>query len=164
MQAEGTLTLFANLSVVFAGFAGLVGTLGKDTSSSTKMDQQNEARVLVEFCCTMLIASVLPLVLWNAGLDEIYVWRVASAYAAVQIVIYHFLRLPELKKAWTGSAGIFWAGMVPEWFFAVVLVLGAANFFPAGPAPVYLSFLLWNLVGTALSFIRLVRPIWLNDA
>ena len=112
----------------------------------------------------LLVLSVLPLVLWNAGLDEIYVWRVASAFAAVQAGIYYFLRFSELRIQFSSIAWAVWGAFAIESSFAVALVLGAANFFPAGTAPVYLSFLLWSLVGTALSFIRLVRPIWQNDA
>ena len=155
MQSEGTLVLFAELSVAFAGFTGVVGALRQRATDDTAARQ--ELRLLIEYSVLTLIKSVLPLVLLSMDLSELSAWRVASACVAIQSATYHWFRLAALRSnAFPG----FWIIVAADWALVVGLVLGAANVLPWGPSPVYLLALFWNLVGTALSFIRLVQPIW----
>jgi hypothetical protein len=159
MQSEGTLVLFAELSVAFAGFTGVVGVLNRRVADEAAASQ--ELRLLIEYSVSTLIRSLLPLVLWNMGLSELSAWRVASAFWIIQSAAYHWFRFSAVHASFPPeSRFIFWISIVADWATWVGLALGAANVLPWSPAPLYLLALLWNLVGTALSFIRLVQPLW----
>ena len=159
MQSEGTLVLFAELSVAFAGFTGVVGALHRRIADDVAAAQ--ELRLLLEYSVLTLIKSAVPLVLWNMGSSELSAWRMASAYWVIQSVAYHWFRFAALRASFPPeSRFLFWTSIAVDWAIWVGLTLGAANLLPWGPAPLYLLALLWNLTGTALSFIRLVRPIW----
>ena len=161
MQSEGALVLFAELSVAFAGFTGVVGALRRGKPDDDAARQASELRLLIEYSILTLIKSVLPLVLWNIGLPELDAWRVACAYAVIESATYYWFRFSALRaNAPPESSKSFRAGFVIDSVVVFGLFLGAVNVFPWGPSAIYLVALLWNLIGTALSFIRLVQPIW----
>jgi hypothetical protein len=160
MDGEGTLELFAELFVAFAGFTALAGVILRSDMESALLRQ--EVRLLLEYSLIYLVRATLPLVLFHAGLSESASWRIACATSAAETVIYYALRFGSLRSWLTsaGTAAFFWFTCTLDGLI-VLLLLGAAV--QLGPVPahsLYLIHLLWGLIGTALSFGRLVKPIW----
>ena len=94
MQAEGILELIAEISVACAGFSGLLGAFRRN--STTNHDLQNEMRMLIDYALFLLARALAPLILWNIGIDESTVWRIASAISVGSIVVYYARRGPQL--------------------------------------------------------------------
>jgi len=160
MQAEGTLELFAELFVAFAGFTGLAGVILRSDAETSELRQ--ELRLLLEYSLILLVFSILPLVCFHAGLSETMAWRFACAASAGQTLIYYSIRFASLRD-WSSKAGtirFFWFTLVIEWLVAALLLGAAAQPLLLPAASLYLVHLLWGLIGAALSFGRLVKPIW----
>ena len=161
MQAEGFLTLVANLSVVLAGFTGLVGVFGAELRNDGGAIIRGTTRLLVEYGIVTLVMAVLPLALWNAGVPESLAWRIASAVVVVQVAAYYWLRFAQLRDTVPAvSRSAFWIVCSVDWLLAILLVFAALGVFASGPVPFYVAYLGWSLLGALSSFARLVRPVW----
>jgi len=160
MHGEGTLELFAELFVAFAGFTALAGVILRSSSEGASLRQ--EVRLLLEYSLFYVVLSTLPLVFFYAGLSESSAWRLACAVSAIQTTIYYALRFGSLRR-WTvqtGTSSQFWFTCTVDCLFVALLVAAAAAIGPLSAISVYLLHLLWGLIGSALSFVRLARPIW----
>jgi hypothetical protein len=159
VQASGTLELFAELFVAFAGFTGLAGVLTRSQAEARGFSQ--DLRILVEYSLIYLVLAVVPLVLWHAGFSEHAAWRIACAVSASESIAYYAVRFASLR-AWsstTGNMGLLWTTAIVEWSMVIALLLAALQLVPIPPSNLYIFHLLLGLVGTALSFGRLVKPI-----
>jgi hypothetical protein len=161
MQSADTLEMFAELFVAFAGFTGLAGVLTSSREDAIRLVQ--EVRLLLEYSLISLVLAVLPLVLFHGGLSQESTWRVACTVSASETAAYYLWRFTSLR-AWAPSVGpiwVFWATVVAEWLFALAMLASAAKPSFVSPSSLYLAHLLWALVGSALSFSRLVKPTWI---
>jgi len=159
VQASGTLELFAELFVAFAGFTGLAGVLTRSQAEVSGFSQ--DLRILVEYSLIYLVLAVVPLVLWHSGFSEHAAWRIACAVSASESIAYYALRFASLR-AWsstTGNIGRLWITAIVEWSMVIALFLAALQIAPIPPSNLYIFHLLLGLVGTVISFGRLVRPI-----
>jgi len=164
MHGEGTLELFAELFVAFAGFTALAGVILRSDMDSLSLRQ--EVRLLLEYSLIYVVLSVLPLVFFHAGLSEPLAWRLACAISATQTIIYYIVRFGSLRS-WSDGGGLarsFWFAFTIDGLFTLLLLAAAAALGPVPPHSLYLLHLLWGLIGAALSFGRLVKPIWQSRA
>jgi hypothetical protein len=160
MHGEGTLELFAELFVAFAGFTALAGVILRSETETSSLRQ--EIRLLLEYSLLYVILSALPLVLFHAGFSELGAWRLACATSATQTAVYYAVRFGSLRTWSTGAgtAAFFWLTCAVDWLVSVLLLSAALQFGQVPPHSLYLIHLLWGLIGTALSFARLAKPIW----
>ena len=163
MQQADVLELLAELSVAFAGFTGLVGALRLRRDQDQAL--RGELRILIEFSLYLMIASLVPLFLWQAGASEASAWRIASLGHVVFIVVYYVRRARTLlaNAVAAGNASVFWGTLAVE---SVIGSLVAANGLGLLPWPlhvVYLGNLFYQLIGTALSFMRFAAPLWRGE-
>jgi hypothetical protein len=160
VQESSTLELFAELFVAFAGFTGLAGVLTRSQAEAAGFSQ--ELRILVEYSLIYLVLAVLPIVLWHSGFSEHAAWRIACATSAIESISYYALRYTSLRTstAAAGNPGVLWATAIVEWSIIIALLIAALQLIPIPPSNLYIFHLLVALVATALSFGRLVKPIW----
>jgi hypothetical protein len=160
VQASGTLELFAELFVAFAGFTGLAGVLTRSQADAPGFSQ--DLRILVEYSLIYLVLAVVPLVLWHSGFSEHAAWRIACVVSAIESIAYYAIRFASLR-AWSSAADnkdLLWTTAIVEWSMTIALLLAALQLVPIPPSNLYIFHLLLGLVGTALSFGRLAKPIW----
>jgi hypothetical protein len=163
LEAAGTLELIAELAVAFAGFTGLVGAFRGVQGKLAEFRQ--ELRLLVEYSLTLLADAVLPLFLFHGGLGEEAVWRIASLINAGLTVVYYVFRFRELAENSMGALRIQFAVVVAldlAWVFA--LLGSALGVLPFPLHTVYLGNLAYMLLGTGLSFLRFISPLWRQPA
>ena len=162
MQAAGTLELFAVLSVVIAGFTGLAVVLRSSTADAGSQTNLRALRLLVEFSLFTLIYSVIPLVLWNLGLSESTVWRIAAAIFAFSSGIHYYFRFSELliEAVREARTGFFRLAVAFDSVIVVSLVASAFHAIDIAAGTLYMVALLWNLIAMANSFARHISPHW----
>ena len=75
MEAEGTLSLIAEVSIAFAGFTSVVGVFGARGEHQWSSSQLSSLRLLIETSLIMLLTALLPLALYSTGLTTTESWR-----------------------------------------------------------------------------------------
>lgn len=161
MQAAGTLELFAEISVAFAGFTGLAAVVRGASPDPGVRSHQRALRFLVEYSLFTLVYCVLPLVLWNIGLPEAAVWRIAAVFFAFASGTYYYFRFTELLTDAVNENTIrkFRCTVALDAVIIVSMVGSAFRAIDVAPLTLYLFGLLWNLIAIGMTFVRLIRPV-----
>jgi hypothetical protein len=164
VQQADTLQLLAELAVAFAGFTGLVGVFRMNRAGDEAF--RGELRLLIEFSLYLMLASLVPLFLWQAGLSEAASWRFASFAHVAFTTVYYVGRWRSLlaHTAAGGNTGGFVATLAVELTLAALLLANGLGTLPWAPHIVYLASLFYQLVGTSLSFMRFASPLWREPA
>ena len=159
MEAEGTLSLIAEVSIAFAGFTSVVGVFGaRDEQWSSS--QLSSLRLLIETSLIMLLTALLPLALYSTGLPTTESWRLASGIKAAQMLVYwlfsfrrHQQDLASLPRAFA------WASVAFDGILFAVHILNASGFFQIPAAP-YVIHLYYLMLAACVSFIGMMAPLW----
>jgi hypothetical protein len=164
VQQADTLQLLAELAVAFAGFTGLVGAFRMNRADDESF--RGELRLLIEFSVYLMLSSLVPLFLWNAGLSESTSWRSASFAHVVFVIVYYVRgwRWLRAHAAASRNAGGFVATFAVELSLAALLLANGFGALPWAPHVAYLGSLFYQLVGTSLSFMRFASPLWRDPA
>ncbi|MDJ0790170.1 MAG: hypothetical protein QNK05_25530 [Myxococcota bacterium] len=156
MQHEAVLTTLSEVSIVFAGFAGVVGALNLRNRTAEVLGQRYQAGAMVGFSLIAALFSLLPLILDGAGLSELAAWRTSSVALAAALFAWTALgrarmralaetglRLPErvalIMNSITGVA-------------VLVLIGGGVGLLDAAGA--YIACVFLPLVYAAFFFLR----------
>jgi hypothetical protein len=161
MQASATLELFALLSIAFAGFSGLAVVVRGASIEPSEASHQRALGFLVECSVCTLAYSVLPLVLWNLGLPESAVWRVAAVVFSFASGVYYYFRFTELLVDAVTDERIrsFRLTVALHAVIIVSMVGSAFRAIDVDSITIYFIGLLWNLISIGMTFAWLVRPI-----
>jgi hypothetical protein len=161
MQADGTLELFAEISVVLAGFAGLAAVLRGTHSDPGAGSHQRSLRLLVEYCLATLVYSMIPLVLRDLGIKELVVWRLSAVLFSVATGTYYYFRFTEVltEAVREGTIRSFRLSVALNSVIIVSMVASAFRAIDVMPMTMYLVGLLWNVIAMSMGFIRLIRPM-----
>lgn len=81
MTIPDSFQTVAEISIAFAGFSGLIVALRKNAGPLTDV-QKYRLRVLLALAFGAMFISLLPELLQNLGVSEVYVWIYACAGAA----------------------------------------------------------------------------------
>ena len=161
MILEDFYQLFAELSVAFAGFAGVVGAFSKFRVVAEAIALR--VRFLVSVALTVLIASLLPPVLLALRVSEVVTLRVSAFFVAICLTIvsvwawrsFRPLQRAGLINTQLATA-IVYAIAIP---FVVALWIVASGGFAAHAASIYLATLLVGIVSCCYYFILLMFAI-----
>jgi len=164
MQAEGTLQLVAEIAVAFAGFTSIIAVFGNRGGEGWSEREAVYLHMLVEYSIIVLLSALFPLVLWNGGLSEGAVWRLACGVQAVQISVYYLVRYRTLRedRSHIGTAWVWRSYLAIDGTF-VMLLAGNALFVPEADDTLFVAHLFWLVIGMALTFAGALTPIWKRE-
>ncbi len=159
MEAEGTLTLVAEVSVAFAGFTSVVIVLGGRGAGAWSTPRLTSLRLLIETSLIMLLTALLPLALHSSGLTASEAWAMASGIKAAQMLLYWGLSFRRFRRFADYNRSVFIAGTCVDLAFFGAQVLNAVGFFETPAAP-YIAHLYYLVLAACASFIGVVAPLW----
>ena len=86
MREEGLLLTIAEISIGFAGFAGIVALFGRRAAGSWSAVDRLRFNSLVKLALTSLFAALLPLASYYVAADHVSPWRLSSALFGVHLL------------------------------------------------------------------------------
>jgi hypothetical protein len=158
MDARDTLTVFAQISVAFAGFGGLAGLFAPRLTGDGATLAAARLRAVIEWALVVVAFSLIPLVVVDVGFDGPGAWRTLSAALAAAAIAHRAWVRPKLRGLRWGGRG--YRVFTYAWLFgtAAVLLANAAGLFPAADS-LYLAGLLAYLLFAMLLFARLLQSL-----
>jgi hypothetical protein len=160
IQWRDPLLAIAEIAIAITGFSGLIGILARRERLDRSSIEFFRLRWMLEYSLITLGLSLLPFLIFAAGLSEESSWRLSSALAFGGFIFY----LPAnraflsdfLKRATPFERAMAWVDL------ALMLVLAEnAVGLPFDPSALpYLGAVYWNLFGAALGFVRLIALTW----
>ena len=163
MESAELLLVGAEVSVAFAGFAGIIATFQFGGAKQVKRGDVVGLTMIVQFSLNCALLSVLPLLLFAFKLEATTIWTICSLFAGTVIAYYLqsiYRNMRGVTQRWTLRLlfGSFYAG-----FAGVVFIqfLNASNLiFHREPGP-YLAGIILILGMVGYLFGRLLlRPLW----
>ncbi len=157
MTGSTLLLTLAQLSLVLAGFTGVVVAFRQRGLETWPEHEQVRFRYMLELAAYSILFELLPFLLHHLGLAETTAWAVCSALLALWFVtrIVQTLRIdPEVRR----RLDRFWF-LLYQWGSALFALLAAGNALAlAGPPGLglYLAGLGWMLFYSASLYVRLV--------
>lgn len=160
IEWRDALLAIAEIAVGITGFSGLIGILTHRERLERTSIEFYRLRWMLDYSLIALGLSLLPFLVFAAGLSEESSWRLSSALAFGGFIVYLPVNrdfLAEFRKR--ANAPERMMGMV-DLALQAVLVGNAFGFpFKASALP-YLGVVYWNLFGAALGFVRLIALTW----
>ena len=158
---EDFYQIFAELSVAFAGFAGVVGAFGKFRVVPEAIALR--VRLLVTVALTVLIGSILPFVLSAIGITEHVAIRVSAFIIGIcttSVGVWAWRGLRSLQRAGLIHTQIATAIMYAVWcpIIIALLVVAAGGLVPQAAA-IYLGGMFFGIVSCCWLFILLMFAI-----
>ena len=158
MDHRDTLTVFAEVSVAFAGFAGLVGVLARRLSGEAATLATLRFRGAIEWALLVLAFSLAPLVLVGFAPRSPWVWRVLSVALAASAFSYSLTAYRLLRSLRYG--GHLYRAAISSWVYGFAVLLFVNGLGLLGREPLfYLGGLLAYLLVAMLLFVRLLRSL-----
>jgi hypothetical protein len=102
MEAEGTTQVIAEIAVAFIGFAGIVGALARGQLRPDRRHTWLGFWTMIEFGLAMLLAALLPALLYHLGSESTQIWRISSSVFAVFLMAHLSLVTPRYVRARRG--------------------------------------------------------------
>ena len=163
MSDVGILLPTAQIAVVFAGFASLVGLLGRRNRRDDPRLDAYRMRMMLETAILAFIFSLLPLVPIRLGFSDVLTWRLSSGVFAFLLTTEIVVVLSRLRPLVTNgiAPNVWWslltlllalAAVVPLW-------LNTLDLFPAHRAGLYVSGVCTTLVVVAVLLLRVVGSV-----
>ena len=163
METTDLLLVGIEVSVAFAGFAGIIATFQFDREKQVKRGDVIGLAMIVHLSLSCAFCSSLPLLLSTFNIDATTIWAVCSAYAAVYTVyvmlsINRNLRGAVNKMSVRLLFGSFYAG---GGCVVLVLLLNTVDLvFHREPGP-YMAGIAFALGLVGYMFARLLlHPLW----
>ena len=163
MESAELLLVSAEVSVAFAGFAGIIATFQFGGTKRVKSGDVVGVTMIVQFSLNCALLSVLPLLLFAFKLEATTIWTICSLFAGT--VIAYYLQsvhrsMRGVTRRWTLRLlfGSFYAGFAGVVF---ILLLNASNLiFHREPGP-YIAGIVLCLGVVGYVFGRLLlHPLW----
>jgi hypothetical protein len=102
-----TLLTTSEIAITIAGFAGLVGVLGRPDRIGRSSLEFFRLRSMLEYSFFALGYSLLPFLVFSAGFDESASWRASSLALATLLLISNALALPFEPSAFPYVAAVY---------------------------------------------------------
>jgi hypothetical protein len=163
MDPSDILLVGIEVSVAFAGFAGIIATFQFSNRNIVKRGDVVGLTMIVQNSLNAAFSSALPLILFMFGVSEETVWLLVSGFGAAIYAVYMYIidskmrgvvRKTSLKILFGSIQGV--AGLI-----VISLVLNASNVvFHREPGP-YIAAIALTLCIVSYMFSRLLlRPLW----
>ena len=154
------LLAIAEIAIAITGFSGLIGILARRERLERSSIEFFRLRWMLEYSLFALGLSLLPFLVFSAGLSDQSSWRLSSGLAFAGFVFY----LPAnraflsdfVKRATALERVMAWGDLA----FILVLAENALGLPFAPNELAYLGAVYWNLFGAALGFVRLIALTW----
>ena len=161
MEAEGLLLTIAEVSVAFAGFAGIVAIIGRRGTGEWHAGDLLRFWQMIEVSMLGVIFSLLPFVFYHAGITASQTWAASSAMLAAASGIQMLRAAVRTVKA-AGTDGTlslaFSAGFVLIGLIVIaILVANAVGFLFHQTVAPYVVGIFWNLCLACVLFWRLLK-------
>ena len=91
MPGSELLAIIAEVSIVFAGFTGVVATLGFRDSAQPNWSHLLHVGGMVGFSLIAALFALIPLLLSELGLSDVTAWRASSIGLASAMVVWQTL-------------------------------------------------------------------------
>lgn len=162
MAEEGLLLTIAEVSVGFAGFAGIVALFGRRASGTWSTADRLRFNSLIRHALLSLFAALLPLAIYYVDPDHGSPWRSSSTIFGVIFILLIWnscRRIPEVRASGDSEANVRGAWVLIAGFAVVALglFLNAIGVVFQGVAGPYLVAVFFTLTLTGLFFARLLR-------
>jgi hypothetical protein len=162
MAEESLLLTIAEVSIGFAGFAGIVALFGRRATGTWSTADRLRFNSLIRHALLSLFAAFLPLAIHYVDPDHGSPWRSASTVFGVAFLLLFwtgFRRIPEVRASGDSEASIRGAWVLVAGFavLALGLFLNALGVVFHGDAGPYLVALFFTLALTGAFFARLLR-------
>lgn len=163
MHSSQALATLAEVSVAFAGFAGIVTAFRRQTPEKWSALDRFRFRFMVEFSLATLGLSLAPFFVAELGVGEPALWRVCSVLLAVGALVYLLRSTFRVRRMLAAGLPVS-RGLALLSFAVGVLVAGSALLNALGlvgrPAGVYLAGVGGCLFVCSAMFARLLlaRP------
>ena len=160
MAEESLLLTIAEVSIGFAGFAGIVALFGRRAGGAWSTADQLRFNALVRHALLSLFAAFLPLAIFYVDPDHGSPWRLSSAVFGVVFLLLirtGLRRIPEASGDSEANIRGAWVLVAGFAVLALGLFLNAIGFVFQGDAGPYLVALFSSLVLTGVFFARLLR-------
>jgi hypothetical protein len=162
MREESLLLTIAEISIGFAGFAGVVALFGRRATGTWSTLDRIRFDALIILALTSLFAALLPLAFYYVASDHLSPWRLSSAVFGAQLL---FLCWGGWRATLAARAsGDPEANPRGGWMIAclaglasAVLFLNALEIVFQGSGGPYLFALFLVLAGAGFFFSRLLR-------
>ena len=168
MQHSELLSTMAEVSIVFAGFTGVVGMLGLRSDNQRIHGQLYQVGAMTGFSLIAALFSLVPLLLSAAGLSDAAVWRSSSVGLLAALLgwgILGALRMRHLRGSGIHlrtdlSAKLMQLLIVPVFvaLFAIV-----AGFLGSRAGGIYLLCVFVSLLYAAFFFLRVFLSIRVDE-
>jgi hypothetical protein len=160
MEGSDVLIVIAEVSVAFAGFAGIVAVFRQRDLAEWAPVDATRFRFMVECSLTTILFALLPFVFHHLGASASITWSACSALMAAAVVgllISGSFSVRYLRSQASGfSPALLRFLQAGTLLTLALLVLNALRIgFTAEFGP-YLAALAWVLVGSGVNFFRLL--------
>jgi hypothetical protein len=164
MDSSDLLLVGIEVSVAFAGFAGVIATFQFRDTVRIKRGDIVGLTMIVDFGLVAALYSALPLVLSIFHVEGGILWVVCSSLAAIAVCRAMYIVHTKMKPAAISSHTRILFGILQGVAALVVLslILNAANLvFHREPGP-FIAAILYGLSLVGYMFLRLlIRPLWI---
>ncbi len=155
-----TLLTTSQIAITIAGFAGLVGVLGRRDRIGRSSLEFFRLRFMLEYSFFALGYSLLPFLVFSAGFDESASWRASSAFAFCAYIGYALLNRRLLSEIIRTARGLEHAASLIDGLATLLLIANALALpFEASAFP-YVAAVYLHLFGAAVGFYRLIALVW----
>ena len=168
MQHSELLSTMAEVSIVFAGFTGVVGMLGFRSDDQRIHGQLYQVGAMTGFSLMAALFSLVPLLLSAVGLSDAAVWRFSSGGLLAALLGWAFLG--RLRMLYLRGSGI---RLRADWLVklmlsltvlvSVVLFANAAGFLGSRAGGIYLLCVFVPLLYAAFFFVRVFLSIRVDE-
>jgi hypothetical protein len=163
-QSDVLLTL-AEVSVAFAGFAGVVAVFGRRDPSTWSYANRNRFRLLIEMSLCAVFFCILPFCLSALHLPAQMVWRLASAFVATYLLVAVLVYMIGLRAVASSDRAEI-SRSVTALFFALDILAIAVNLYNVatlGEVGPFLLALLILVTKTGFLFARMMLLSFRGD-
>jgi hypothetical protein len=162
MAEENLLLTIAEVSIGFAGFAGIVSLFGRRARGSWSPADRLRFNSLVRHALLSLFAAFLPLAIHYVDPGHGSPWRLSSTvFGVVFLLLFRAgcRRIPEVRASGDSEANVrgAWVLLAAFLVLALGLFLNAIGVVFHGVAGPYLVALFFTLVLAGVFFARLLR-------
>ena len=166
LSAADNLSSIAEVAIALAGFAALVGVLGR--RSGRAKEREIGLRLLFGLEASLLVvaAALLPTVPLSFGLSGEQVWRgSAFLYLLADLTLSYMIarRSRPLEIPAVAQPGMSRAIWTVSALGQLLLVIALLGFFASHTPAVYLTVLYLNLVNSGLAFLVVAWDTFVGD-
>ena len=167
MQHSEILSTMAEVSIVFAGFTGVVAMLGLGSDNQRVHGQMYQVGAMVGFSLIAALFSLVPLLLSAVGLSDAAVWRSASVGLLAALLAWTILgtmRLRYLRGRGVRLPRVLLKLMtLLTVLVSLVLLANAAGFLGSSAGGIYLICAFVPLLYATLFFVSVFLSIRVGE-